>query len=50
MVDDENDQVSNGDEGNHGGILEGVEASEEGEWNHNQPEYMLASVAHSEDC
>lgn len=50
MVDDENDEVADGDECNDGGVFEGVEAAEEGEWDDNQPIYILVPVAHSEDC
>jgi hypothetical protein len=34
---DEDNEVGDGEEGDDGGVFEGVEAAEEGEWDDNEP-------------
>ena len=50
VVDDEDDEVADGDKGDDGGVFEGVEASQEGQWDDNQPRHMLVYISRSEEC
>ena len=43
VVDDQHNQVSNGNQSNDGGVLQGVETSQEGQWNDDQPRGMLVT-------